>query len=56
LIGAVFATIGLLLLVAGQLSLPVWIYVGLLLLAIGSVSDFMTGRSAARCTIPECKT
>jgi mercuric ion transport protein len=38
-IGAVIATIGLLLLVTGQLSLPVWIYVGLLLFASGSVWD-----------------
>lgn len=55
LIGAVLATIGLLLLVTGQLSLPVWIYVGLLLFVSGSVWDFVNGRRAARCTTPECE-
>lgn len=47
LFGAVLATIGLLLLVTGQLSLPVWIYAGLLLFAGGSVWDFWNGRRAA---------
>lgn len=54
-IGAVIATAGLLLLVTGRLLLPVWIYVGLLLFASGSVWDFVNGSRAARCTTPECK-